>query len=324
MKSFLKVSIGAHTPDLHGSLRVAVGHLTVDEKNIESSFMGVPNISLKRKKVLSELLNDIVKHGVRYPKQRVDLLVLPEVSVPHRWATFITQWARHHQVGVICGLEHRIDNQTRAWNELLAALPFRGTKGSKECAPVRRLKRHYSPDEDFQLTNNHLKVPKLPSKSRYQLFQWRGASFAVYNCYELASLEDRCLFKGMVDFVVCSEFNPDVNYFSNIVESAARDLHCYVIQVNSAQFGDSRVVSPSTTEKQKHNPLRIKGGDNQTFLTMRLPLQQLRSHQLKKYGLQKDSKDYKPTPPDFHLAEIEKRIRLGRSPHSAPPTAAQE
>ena len=310
MKPFLKISIGARTPDLHVDLRVAVGHLTVDEKCIECSFMGKPNVSRQRKKVLSELLNDVVKHGVRHPEQRVDLLVLPEVSVPHRWATFITQWAKQHQVGIICGLEHRIDNRHRAWNELLAALPFRNANGSKECAPIRRLKKHYSPEEDFQLTNNRLSVPKFHARSRYQLFQWRGASFAVYNCYELASLEDRCLFKGMVDFIVCSEFNKDVNYFSNIVESASRDLHCYVIQVNSAQFGDSRVVSPSKTENL--NPLRIKGGENQTFLTMRLPLQLLRSHQLKRYGLQKDSKEYKPTPPGFDPAEIEKRISLGR------------
>lgn len=315
MKPFLKIPIGARTPDLHKELRVAVGHLMVDEKNIEGSFMGAPNVSRQRKKVLSELLNDVVKHGVRHPEQRVDLLVLPEVSVPHRWATFITRWAKDHQVGVICGLEHRVDEVGRAWNELLAALPFRGERGSKECAPIRRLKKHYSPEEKFQLTNNHLEIPQFPTMSRYQLFQWRGASFAVYNCYELSSLEDRCLFKGMVDFIVCSEYNKDVNYFSNIVESAARDLHCYVIQVNSAQFGDSRVVSPSRTENL--NPLRIKGGDNQTFLTMRLPLQQLRSHQRKKYGLQKESKEYKPTPPDFDLSEIEKRIRLGRKPRVA-------
>ncbi|TKB72590.1 MAG: hypothetical protein E8D46_13365 [Nitrospira sp.] len=314
MKAFLKISIGAHTPDLHSGLRIAVGHLMVDEKNIEGSFMGTPNVSRQRKKVLSELLNDVVKHGVRHPDQRVDLLVLPEVSVPHRWATFITQWAKDHQVGVICGLEHRIDARNRALNELLAALPFRGKNGLKECAPMRRLKKHYSPEEEFQLTNNRLSVPPLRARGDYQLFQWRGASFAVYNCYELASLEDRCLFKGMVDFIVCSEFNKDVNYFSNILESAARDLHCYVVQVNSAQFGDSRVVSPSKTEKL--NPLRIKGGDNQTFLTMRLPLQQLRTHQLKGYGLQKDSKKYKPTPPNFDPVEIEKRIRLGRRPRS--------
>ena len=132
-----------------------------DEKNIEGSFMGTPNVSRQRKKVLSELLNDVVKHGVRHPEQRVDLVVLPEVSVPHRWATFITRWAKDHQVGVICGLEHRVDDRNRAWNELLAALPFRGENGSKECAPVRRLKKHYSPEEDFQLTNNRLTVPTL-------------------------------------------------------------------------------------------------------------------------------------------------------------------
>lgn len=310
MKPYVELAIGSCSPDLHEGLRVAVGHLVVEEAYIESSYMGAPNVSRQRMKALSELLNDVVKHGVRYPKQRVDLLVLPEVSVPHRWATFITRWAKSHQIGVICGLEHSLDRRNRAWNELLAALPFRNGKGATECAPIRRLKKHYSPEEILQLTGNGLSIPKLKSKSRYQLFRWRGASFAVYNCYELASVEDRSLFKGKVDFIVCSEFNKDINYFSNIIESAARDLHCYVIQVNSAQFGDSRVVSPSSTEKL--NPLRMKGGDNQTFLTIRLPLKQLRTHQRKSYCLQKDSAEFKPTPPDFDPFDIEKRINLGQ------------
>lgn len=309
MRPFLKISISDSKPDLNKGLRVAIGHLIVEERNIECSFMGAPNVSRQRKTLLSELLNDVVKHGVRHPEKRVDLLVLPEVSVPHKWASFITKWAKNHQVGVICGLEHRVEG-IMASNELLAALPFRGKLNTRECAPIRRLKKHYSPEEEFQLINNNLQVPKMPTNSRYQLIQWRGASFAIYNCYELVSLEDRCLFKGMVDFIVCSEFNRDVNYFSNIVESAARDLHCYVIQVNSAHFGDSRVVSPSKTESL--NPLRVKGGENQTFLTMWLPLQELRSHQLKLYGLQKDSKEYKPTPPDFDHDKIKKRIALGR------------
>jgi hypothetical protein len=309
MTQYLNVTIAPHSPDLHAQIRVAVGHISVNEKNIKASFLGKPNISRKRHQILSALLNDVVKHGVRHPDQRADLLVLPEVSIPHRSATFITRWARDHQIGVICGLEHRLDRQRQAWNELLAALPYKAINGMKACAPVRRLKKYYSPHEEFLLTNNRIGIPKVPSKSRYQLFHWRGASFAVYNCYELASIEDRGIFKGKVDFIVCSEFNPDVNYFSNIVESAARDLHCYVVQVNSAQFGDSRVVSPSKTEKL--NPLRIKGGDNQTFLSMELPLQKLREHQTLLYGLQKDSNDYKPTPPDFPIEEVRARIRHG-------------
>lgn len=311
MKLFRKISIGAKTPDLHGQLRVALGHLVVEEKNIERSLEGNPNVTRQRKMAISQLLNDVVRFGVRNPSKRIDLLVLPEVSVPYRWAPFITRWAKVHQIGVICGLEHRIDNQGRAWNELLAALPFHAANGSKECAPIQRLKKHYSPEERFQIEESSLTVPQLVSRSRYQLFQWRGASFAVYNCFELASLEDRCIFKGMVDFVVCSEFNRDINYFSNIVESAARDLHCFVVQVNCAQYGDSRVVSPSPTEQL--NPLRMKGGDNQTFLTIELPLEGLRKHQSKKYGLQKESKIYKPTPPDFDLADVRRRIKLGKN-----------
>jgi len=82
-----------------------------------------------------------------------------------------------------------------------------------------------------------------------------------------------------------------------------------VIQENSAQFGDSRVVSPSKTEKL--TPLQIKCGDNQTFLTMDLPLQKLREHQRQGYGLQKDSQDYKPTPPGFDWGDLQARIDLG-------------
>ena len=311
MSEFSLVQVGADHTDLHQRVRIAIGHVHVSKADIEASYLGRPNISRQRHQHLSALFNDVVKHGRRHPEKRIQLLVLPEVSIPHQSATFITKWAREHQIGVICGLEHRVDRQNRAWNELLAALPYKASNGAKACAPIRRLKRHYSPEEKFRLENNALGIPDEPLKSRYKLFQWRGASFAIYNCYELASIEDRAIFKGKVDFIVCSEFNPDVNYFSNIVESATRDLHCFVVQVNSAQFGDSRVVSPSPTLKL--NPLRIKGGDNQTFLTMDLQLAALREHQSQLYGLQKDSEEFKPTPPDFPREEVLKRMALGRS-----------
>ena len=177
---------------------------------------------------------------------------------------------------------------------------------------MRRLKRIYSPEEVFELENNFLKIPPQNASAReaYQLFRWRGASFAVYNCYELASIEDRALFKAKVDFIISTEFNRDVNYFSNIVEGAARDLHCYIIQVNDSQFGDSRIVSPSKTEKM--NPLRIKGGENLTFLTMSLDLKGLRDHQRRDYGIQKESEAYKPTPPGFSREDLRTRIDLGQ------------
>ena len=143
------------------------------------------------------------------------------------------------------------------------------------------------------ITNYHafmLRERMELSKGGRSLLQGRGEPLKTLET------EGQMLFKGKVDCIVATESNRDVNYFSNVVEAAARDLHCYVIQVNDSRFGDSRIVSPSKTEKM--NPLRIKGGENLTFLTMSLDLKALRDHQRKGYGLQKDSEDFKPTPRD--------------------------
>jgi hypothetical protein len=300
------LTVGAETPDLHSHIQIALANVPVNSGDIENSFLGTPNLRGPRLKSLTNLLNEISQHRCKGDR-RIDLVIFPEVSVPHAWESMLVAWARRHHIGVVCGLEHHVNGGNIAHNQVLAALPYRTKSGHWTCLPVRRLKRYYSPHEEFVLTNEGFKVPT--NKDPYHLFHWRGASFAIYNCFELASIEDRTIFKGKVDFVVATEFNRDTTYFSNIVESAARDLHCYVVQVNDSKFGDSRVVSPSKSESM--NPLRIKGGDNLTFLTMKLDLKALRTHQRKEYGLQKDSTEFKPTPPGFPKDQVKIRIDLG-------------
>lgn len=311
MAKYDEIKVGLDTSDLNKSIQIALANVPVKPDHIEASYLGNPVLTRERLKSLNSLLNDILRY--RTPKgKKIELLIFPEVSIPHAWESMIVAWARKHNIGVICGLEHRVDRRKMAFNEVLAALPYKAGNQHLACASIRRLKRIYSPDEVFELKNNFLKIPAQNKRARdpYQLFRWRGASFAIYNCYEMANIEDRGLFIGKVDFIIGTEFNKDVNYFSNIVESAARDLHCYVIQVNDSQFGDSRVVSPSKTDKM--NPLRIKGGDNLTFLTMNLNLKALRDHQRKDYGLQKDSQDFKPTPPGLKQEDVITRILLGK------------
>lgn len=309
MLKYDEIKVGLTTPNLHDYIQIALANIPVDQTQVKASYRLNPDLTRKRFKPFANLLNDISRYRGRNDK-KIDLLIFPEVSIPYDWQSMIVAWARKHDIGVICGLEHRVNRKKEALNEVLAALPYKAQNHHKACVPIRRLKRRYSPEESFVLENEKLLVPP-ENRESYQLIRWRGASFAVYNCYELASIEDRSIFKGKVDFIVATEFNKDVNYFSNIVESATRDLHCYVIQVNDSQFGDSRVVSPSISEKM--NPLRIKGGENLTFLTMRLDLKGLRNHQRKGYGLQKDSKDFKPTPPGFEDVDVEARIQLGRA-----------
>jgi hypothetical protein len=307
MTSYDEINVGTDASDLHESIQIALANIPVLESCIEASYLGQPNLSRKRLKPFATLLNEISRYRNARNK-KIDLLVFPEVSVPHEWESMIVAWARKHRIGVVCGLEHNVTRLGYARNEVLAALPYPAGDHHWACLPVRRLKRFYSPEETFVLTNESLKIPK--KQDAYQLFRWRGASFAIYNCFELASIGDRSLFKGKVDFIVGTEFNRDVHYFSNIIESAARDLHCYVIQVNDSQFGDSRIVSPSKSEKM--SPLRIKGGENLTYLTMNLNLKALRDHQRKGYGLQKQSELFKPTPPGFNMNDLKVRIGLGK------------
>lgn len=307
MIHFEEVSIGIGSKDLHDHIQIALANIPLAASDVEASYLGAPNLSRVRMKRLASLLNEVSQfRGTN--NRPIDLIVFPEVSIPHAWENLLTTWARRHRIGVICGLEHRIDFTGQALNEVLAILPYQSTTGHWSCVPVRRLKRFYSPEEAFILENEGLTVPT--AKHAYHLFRWRGASFAIYNCFELTSIEDRALFKGQVDFIVATEFNRDVNYFSSIVESASRDLHCFIVQVNDSRFGDSRVVSPSKTDSM--NPLWIKGGDNLTFLTMSLNLKALRTHQRKGYGLQKESKDFKPTPPNFPKAGLRRRVALGK------------
>ena len=304
---FDEIKIGLDRPDLNQKIRVAIANIPLSDDNVEASYLKRAIVSRSRLKPFANLLNEISIYRTVLG-EKIDLVVFPEVSIPHIWEPMVVAWARRHNIGVIAGLEHRVNSKGEAINEVMAALPYRMESSHVVCVPIKRVKKFYSPEEKFILENEYLKVPDS-SNVPFQLFRWRGASFAIYNCFELTSIEYRGIFKGRVDFIVATEFNKDVNYFSNIMEAASRDIHCYIVQVNDSCFGDSRVISPSKTDKM--NPLRIKGGDNLTFLTTILDLEALRIHQRKDYGLQKDSPNFKATPPDFDKKLVEERTSFG-------------
>jgi len=308
MKDYDKIIVGKNQIDLNKSMHVALANVRIHEEDIESSYRNSPNTGRKRLTKLVGLLRDVANYRDENNKA-VDLLLFPEASLPHSWESMIITWARKHNIGVICGFEHRIyDNY--AYNEMMAALPYVKDDKVTICVPIKRIKHWYSPQEEFDLEQNHLKIPNQRSDN-LQLIVWRGASISIYNCFELTDIRFRSILIGKVDLLIALEFNRDVNYFANIVESASRDIHCYVAQVNDSKFGDTRIVSPSKTEKM--NPLRIKGGDNSTFLTVHLDFRKLRDHQRVKYGIQKDSEDFKPTPPQLNIEDVLERISLGKT-----------
>ena len=166
------------------------------------------------------------------------------------------------------------------------------------------LKKHYAPIEKQEINGYRLK--EVIGK-HYELYQWHDCYFPVYCCYELTSIVERAMFQSYADFLVAIEWNRDVNYYSNILESLSRDIHCYCVQVNSSNYGDSRITMPSKTEEK--DIMRTKGGKNSTILVDEIDIKKIREFQLKDYNLQMKDKGFKTTPPGFDHKIVLDKIR---------------
>jgi hypothetical protein len=286
--------------------RISLANIKVEEKNIVNSIRDKPNTSKSRRQALFNLINMV-------DAEKSDLFVLPEVSVPFSWVKLLAFQSSKRDFGIIAGLEHWINHKKFAFNFMVTVLPI-VIDNYRTCLIKIRLKNHYSHEEKEILKGHRLLIPQatLPKYPKsYDLFHWRKTYFSVYNCFELADIADRGLMKAKTDFIVASEYNQDLSYFSDIAGSWARDIHSYFIQVNSSHFGDSRITQPAKSYAK--DLVQIRGGLNETILVGNLEIDQLREFQLVEYNLQKDmiikgKTVLKPTPPDFDIKEVEKRI----------------
>lgn len=279
---------------IQGELKIAVANTKVNFSNIEKSLFEIPNTNKNRRREFIDLLNEA-------EKVKSDVLILPEVSTPYRWLPIIADQARRKQRTIIVGLEHiRIHNV--CYNLLATILPMEHN-GIKDVIINLRLKNHYSPHESKVILDRGKIVPELKT-SLYNLFVWGGVHFSSYNCYELADIDHRALFKSKVDVLFASEYNPDINYFSNIVETVSRDVHCYFVQANSSDFGDSRITAPKKTEAK--DILRLKGGENSVVLLGKIDIMKLRKFQKTRVRGQNTSV-FKNTPPSFDHSNVENR-----------------
>lgn len=284
-------------PSQPGTDKLAIGiaNLHVSEKDISASYepLRAPNTSWDRQAKLFHLLN-------LAERENCDILVLPEVSVPYSWLPFMVAHARQAETALVFGLEHWVSGKT-AYNLLVTILPCRENGRYRACRIFIRPKNHYSPAEIRELDRLDLQPPDLDPA--YFLFDWRGARFTVFNCYELSNIRHRSVFRGKVDLLIGAEWNRDTKYFSNIVESTVRDLHCYMVQVNTSQFGDSRVTSPKKSEEM--NAVRVSGGLNTTLLKAEVDIPDLNDFRSKKPS-PVDTR-YKPTPAGFEHDAIRSR-----------------
>ena len=288
-------------------LRVAVGNAVVRDDYVYDVLKRKNRVSIDRYIQLEKILREAVR-------EKVDLLVLPECYLPIAWISKISRFSAQNQIAIVTGIEHivvgsdydsiRPHNEKCCVHNLTATiLPYKLDEYKYSHVDLRE-KVFYSPEEKRIIKGYGY---SFKEGKTFNIFCWHNIWFPTFCCFELASIYYRALFRNIADLFIAVEWNKDTKYYSNIVESLCRDLHCYCIQVNSADFGDSRVVQPTNSDNM--DIVRSKGGINNTILVGEIDINKLRNHQIKNYELQKDSKEFKPTPPGFDKNIVFKKIK---------------
>lgn len=288
-------------------IKVAVSNIKLAHQDAENHIMGALNRSYTRYKKISRLVNTALEH-------KANLLVMPECCIPFEWLGILAKTCAKNNLAVVTGVEHIIFKRN-VYNLVAIILPFQ-KDDVKLSAVYFHSKNYFAPSEvEFlkgygycPMEANVLRNITSETHGKYEIYKWNDFYFTVYCCYELTSIGDRSLPQSIADAVIAIEWNRDVKYYSNILESLSRDLHCYCIQVNSSDYGDSRITQP--TKNIEQDILRVKGGDNPSILMGTIDIDALRRFQIKEYSLQQKEKRYsfKPTPPQLDKDIIWKKI----------------
>lgn len=266
-------------------LKIAIANVSLSHSNFERMIKDRPNRSYARYSDLSSLVNQALD-------EKADMLIMPEAYTPYEWLPMLARSCARNHLAVITGIEY-VKIGKSIFNLTAVILPYEDLY-HRSAYITFHLKKHYAPMEIQEINGYRLKAV---AGKNYELYKWHDCYFPIYCCYELTSIVDRALFQSYADFLVAIEWNRDVNYYSNIVESLSRDIHCYCVQVNSSNYGDSRITKPSRTDEK--DIIRTKGGINTTILVGEIDIEKLRDFQIMEYELQKQKGTFKPTPPDF-------------------------
>lgn len=274
-------------------LKIGLYNTKVTDESITKNIISQQSLSFNELQEYIRFLNLAIQNN----KIKCNMVVFPEVCIPYQALGLLSDFSRKHKVAVICGLKHITIKKT-VYNCIATILPFSIDHYTDSYINLR-VKEWYAPGETKEIKKLGKDIPKKGKDYQLtnNLFCWNDLYFAIYDCFELADVNYRSEFKSNVDMIIACEWNKDIDYFNNIIQSASRDLHCYIVQVNTSQYGDSKVIAPKKTNEM--TLLNIKGGEN-NILIGHINIEELRDFQRKETEyLDEIDKIFKPLPPAF-------------------------
>ena len=287
---------------------VALPAFSTEEGSWNASVMEMTDPDARRYFRINRLINDALQ-----AQPRPDYFILPELALPRKWFNLAAHRLAHSGVSLIAGLEYEHHGEPRTdetksrpyvSNQVRASL-VTDILGYPSLMIYEQEKERAAPEEADLLRQTAGKelLPKRPVVR--SVIQHADFHFGILICSELTNIELRAKFRGLVDALVVPEWNQDTNSFSSLVESAALDVHCFVVQVNNRRYGDCRVRAPYKAEFRR-DIARVKGGKADYYVLAELDVQALRSFQSLK--LSPVDPEFKPKPDGWEINPRRRRM----------------
>ncbi len=282
-------------------VRIAIASWKTKLSSWTASVAEEPDPDWQRFHRLNCLLNEVIRTS-----PPPDFLILPELSIPSRWFFPIAQKLQGKGISFICGIEYQHTKPNLVRNQVWAALPH-DSLGFPSLLVYRQDKQNPALHEEDELRNIASKVmqpEKIWEKGKPPVIVHRNFHFSLLVCSELTNIDYRAALRGKIDALFVPEWNQDTETFNALIESAALDVHAYIIQCNDRQYGDSRIRVPHK-DAWMRDPVRIKGGKHDYFVVGEIDiiaLRQFQSHD------RSPNKPFKPLPDGFKLSPSRKTL----------------
>ena len=182
-------------------------------------------------------------------------------------------FTRKTGITVISGMQYVCQNRV-AHNDVCVFARVKSGKYNSSCVIVRE-KNNYAPLEKQLLATEGYSVSDNEEPT-YICFEDGDLRFGLFLCYEFTDICARALFKDQADIIFIPENNSDTTYFSNIIETMTRDVHAFMVQSNTSNYGDSRISGPYSRDQR--NIVQIKGGDNDSIIIGTINVKEIRNH----------------------------------------------
>lgn len=271
---------------------IAVSSWKTDMASWTASVMRMADPDIDRYARLCRLLDGLIAQP-----QHSRYLILPELALPAHWFIRIARKLHGRGISLITGVEYLHASKARVRNQVWAALSHDGL-GFPSLMIYRQDKQRPALHEEQELRRlAGLELKPDKAWKTPPILQHGDLRFALLICSELTNIGYRAALRGRVDALFVPEWNQDTETFNALVESAALDVHAFIVQCNDRQYGDSRIRAPFK-ESWQRDLLRVKGGVTDYCVIGEIDLQALRAFQS---SHRSPSKPFKPVPDGFEI-----------------------